>query len=97
MAHGGKRTGAGRKPGSRNRRTVEQEAAITESGVTPLEFLTEVFRNEENALDTRIDAAKAAAPYCHAKLSSVEMSGPEGGPVEFASEIVIRGVRADEG
>jgi hypothetical protein len=25
--------------------------------------------------------AKAAAPYCHTRLSSTELSGPSGGPV----------------
>lgn len=32
--------------------------------------------------DTRLDAAKAAAPYVHPKLNAVEFTGPNGGPVQ---------------
>jgi hypothetical protein len=31
----------------------------------------------------RLDAAKAAAPYCHARLSATELSGKDEGPVQF--------------
>jgi len=94
MARGGARVGAGRPKGARNKRTEEQEAAIKESGLSPLEFLTSVYRDEDAALDTRIDAAKAAAPYVHAKLSSVELSGKDGEAIEMATTIELVGVRA---
>lgn len=44
-----------------------------ETGLTPLEFLLEVMRDDELDLMIRIDAAKSAAPYVHPKLASVEM------------------------
>lgn len=66
--------GAGRKKGSRNKRTLQQEKAIRDSGLTPLEYLTKLYRNPRKSESVRIDAAKAAAPYVHAKLSSVEMT-----------------------
>lgn len=31
--------------------------------------------------EDRLEAAKAAAPYCHARLANVEHSGPGGGPI----------------
>jgi hypothetical protein len=31
--------------------------------------------------EQRHDAAKAAAPYCHSKLSTIEHSGTDGGPI----------------
>lgn len=74
MAQGGKRAGAGRKPGIPNRRTTEQAKAVEETGVTPLAFLLSVMRDEAKELAVRQDAAKAAAPYVHAKLSAVEMN-----------------------
>ena len=43
----------------------------------------------------RMSAAIAAAPYVHAKLSAVEVTGSEGGPV--LNEIVIRMVDANHG
>jgi hypothetical protein len=39
-------------------------------------------RDENENKRERIDAAKAAAPYCHARLASTELSGPSGEPVE---------------
>lgn len=87
MARGGYRPGAGRPAGALNRRTVEQVEAIEASGLTPLEYLTSVYRDPAADEARRIDAAKAAAPYVHPKLSSVEMSGPEGGPVQIATPV----------
>jgi hypothetical protein len=33
----------------------------------------------------QLAAARAAAPYCHARLSSTELSGPSGGPASVQS------------
>jgi hypothetical protein len=43
---------------------------------SPLEFLVEVMNNSGVDRGTRIDAAKAAAPYVHAKLQSVMVESP---------------------
>jgi hypothetical protein len=73
MAHGFK-TG-GRKMGSLNKVTSEMKAAIVASGETPLEYMLRVMRDEAAASTRRDDMAKAAAPYLHPRLSSVEHSG----------------------
>jgi len=70
--YGGKRPGAGRPRGSRNRRTRETVAAV-EQGLTPLAYLTSVYRDESLETHIRIEAAKAAAPYVHAKLSQIDV------------------------
>jgi hypothetical protein len=75
MARGGKREGAGRKPGSPNKATQEQREEIAASGLTPLEYMLKVMRDAGADEAKRLDAAKAAAPYCHARLSAVELSG----------------------
>lgn len=75
MAQGGKRDGAGRKPGTPNRRTAEKAAEIEASGLTPLDYLLSIMRDDNLDRDARVDAAKAAAPYVHAKLAAVEHSG----------------------
>ena len=43
---GGAREGAGRKPGSPNRKTAEVLAAALEEGVTPVEYMLAIMRDE---------------------------------------------------
>lgn len=74
MAQGGKREGAGRKPGARNKATIEQREAVAASGMTPLEYMLQVMREGTDGAK-RLDAAKAAAPYVHPRLAAVEHSG----------------------
>jgi len=72
---GGRRPGAGRKIGSvsaRSRKFAEQ--AIESGELLPLDFMLAALRDEEKPFDVRMDAAKAAAPYIHAKLASVDAS-----------------------
>lgn len=81
MAKGGKREGAGRKPGVPNKRTAAQAEAIEASGLTPLDFMLKVLRDEDQTKEDRMWAAEKAAPYVHAKLASVEHKGEDGGPL----------------
>jgi hypothetical protein len=83
MAKGGLRPGAGRKPGVRNKRTAEKVAAVEASGLTPLDYLLTVMRDELLDRDARVDAAKAAAPYVHARLAAVEHSTDPDAPMGF--------------
>jgi hypothetical protein len=80
MALGGKRPGAGRPKGSRNRRTAELVEAAQKSGILPLDFLLSVMRDKNAPRDVRIEAAKAAAPYLHARLNSVNVNAKVDGP-----------------
>jgi hypothetical protein len=82
----------GRKAGVPNKRTAEIQRAVEESGITPLEFMLDVMRNSSDE-DKRFEAAKAAAPYVHAKLSTIDatLSGANGGPME--AKLVIEYVR----
>jgi len=47
----------------------------------PLDYLLGIVRDKDQDARSRLDAAKAAAPYRHGRLSSTELSGPNGGPV----------------
>ena len=69
---GGKRGGAGRPKGSPNKATAQKRAEIEASGLTPLDFMLGILRDEERPTLDRFEAAKAAAPYVHARLSAVE-------------------------
>lgn len=72
---GGKRPGAGRPPGAVNKATAQRQAEIAASGVTPLEYMLAIMRDEAADEAKRLDAAKAAAPYVHPRLAAVEHSG----------------------
>lgn len=69
---GGARPGAGRKPNSVNRLSREAVEKAKEGGLMPLDYLLDIMRDEANERDLRMDAAKAAAPYVHPKLSAIE-------------------------
>lgn len=69
---GGQRIGAGRKPGAINRATAAAREKAEATGITPLEFMLQVMRDEGAERSERLDMAKAAAPYIHARLSTVE-------------------------
>jgi hypothetical protein len=81
-APGGKRPGAGRPKGSKNKATVERQAVITADGITPLDYLLKVVRDEGELRPVRIDAANKAAPYVHPRLAAVEHTGKGGGPIQ---------------
>jgi len=70
----GRKTG-GRQKGTRNRKTVEKVAEIEASGLTPLDFMLGILRDERADPVQRFEAAKAAAPYVHARLTATEHSG----------------------
>jgi hypothetical protein len=71
----GKKTGGGSRKGVPNKATARREAEVKASGLTPLEFLLSVMRDEANCLRDRTDAAKAAAPYVHPKLAQMTLGG----------------------
>lgn len=75
MARGGKRVGAGRKPGVPNTKTKELIDKVEASGLTPLDYMLSLLRDAELPAEARFEAAKAAAPYVHARLAAVEHSG----------------------
>lgn len=72
MARGGKREGAGRKPGVPNGTSAAREAEIKASGLTPLDFMLDVLRDGSQSMENRCWAAEKAAPYVHPKLANVE-------------------------
>lgn len=72
--NGGARPGSGRKPGAPNKRTAALVKAAEAGGVMPLDYMLSVMRDASEDPDVRLDAAKASAPYVHAKLSSIEVS-----------------------
>ena len=85
MARGGARRGAGRKPGASTRLNEAAREQALASGISPLGYMLELLRNVDLPRADRFEAAKAAAPYVHARLAAVEHSGSIG--VKRASEV----------
>ncbi len=75
MPHGGARPGAGRPKGAKNKVTAAREAAIAESGMTPLEFVLSVLRDEDAPTKERMWAARVALPLCHSKIRPIKRPG----------------------
>ena len=46
-----------------------------QGALMPLDYLLSIVRDESQDRPARVDAAKAAAPYCHARLSSLDHRG----------------------
>ncbi|WP_051903694.1 hypothetical protein [Neorhizobium vignae] len=82
MSRGGKRDGAGRKLGAPNKATQERQRRVAATGITPLDYMLKVMRNPEASDERRDEMAKAAAPYVHPKLASLQHTGRGGGPIQ---------------
>ena len=78
---GGKRAGAGRPPGTPNKRTTELFAKLSE-GEMPLEYLLRRMRDKSLEDNIRTQCAIAAAPYIHPRLAATEVTGKNGGAIE---------------
>ena len=86
MPRGGPRAGSGRKQGAVSKATAARKALIEEAsqeGLTPLEYMLQVLRNETEEKSVRLDAARSAAPYMHPRLAAIEHSGNKANPVAF--------------
>jgi hypothetical protein len=91
MAQRGARTGAAtRKTSASKINPSKTSASKTGSGVrvtnaarkraaacdlSPVDYMLSILRDETQSQGDRMDAAKAAAPYLHARLSGVKHSG----------------------
>jgi hypothetical protein len=69
---GGRRPGAGRKPGAKSRKTLEIALAATAAGLDPVTYLLGVMRDPTVDADRRDRAAAMVLPYCHPRLAQIE-------------------------
>ncbi len=102
MSRGGARPGGGRKPGNVNVRTREIAERAVAEGITPLEYMIDLMRKPypEGATAAvkasydamRFEAAKACAPFMHARMSSIDqpvrVPGVQGGPAEQGRAVI---------
>lgn len=83
---GGKRAGAGRKPGAATKRNREIADAAARAGEMPLEYMLRVMRDKKATVARRDEMAKAAARFCHPALSTLAVGGVDGGPIRLSWE-----------
>ena len=69
---GGTRAGAGRKPGTANRRTVEVLEGALAKGQTPVEYMLAILRDDTADAADRRWAAEKAAPYIHPRPAPLQ-------------------------
>jgi hypothetical protein len=62
----------GRQKGIANKRTRDIADAAMAQGLTPLEYMLNVLRDETVEPERRDEMAKAAAPYLHPRLAAIE-------------------------
>jgi hypothetical protein len=85
MGRGGRRAGAGRPRGSKNKRTIARVPLLPARAhrqtveQMPLDILIAAARDTSQPIELRLAAAKAAAPYFHARIS--------GGPPKASFEM----------
>lgn len=84
MPRGGSRAKAGRKKGSATKRTAAVKAQAVAEGITPAEVMQKAMEYHFRAkrYDEAAAVAKDLAPYRHPRLSAVEVTGANGGPVQ---------------
>jgi hypothetical protein len=112
MTHGGRRAGAGRKKGSRSRKTHRVAEQAAREGISPLELLLKTMRSawEKAAPDgsnivSMPDAmiacalARDCAPYMHPRLALERHMniGPNGEPVTLLRQEHIHIFLPDNG
>lgn len=73
-SRGGKRQGAGRKKGAATKRTQQIVERANAEGESPLEYMLRTMRDEDTDIQRRDEMARAAAPYVHPRLSSIDGS-----------------------
>lgn len=89
MARGGKRVGAGRKPGSKTKVNSDIALKAAQDGITPIEVMLNTMRYfyQKKEYAEAADIAAKAAPYCHPRLSAIELKGSENSPVNTNMKI----------
>jgi hypothetical protein len=60
---------------------IKREAILAAQGITPLDYMLAIVRNEREDKTVRLDAAKAAAPYVHARLQTTTLAGDPENPL----------------
>ena len=72
MSHGGRRPGSGRKRSGVSKLDAAARQQALESGISPLDHMLSIMRHPDSTAAQKMEAAKGAAPYVHARLAHIE-------------------------
>jgi hypothetical protein len=90
MAEGGKREGAGRPKGSRNKVTADIKAIAQSFGEEAIKGLIEISRDTEAPHAARVAAFREVLDRGYGKAKQgIEMTGEEGGPIETVTRVEL--------
>ncbi len=81
-----------KKSAAKRRRRAS--AAVADEGLTPLQYMVQVLRDESQTHAVRMDAAKTVAPYLHARLATAE--GQKAGLEQLDKALLALVERAQE-
>ena len=97
-----KKNQGGRPKGRQNAATIRRKAIadkvekeLSEKKATPLEIMAKVMAGDLTITDRQLDAAKAAAPYIHPKLSAVTMNATVKRSVTEYSDEELAGIAGE--
>lgn len=88
MAHGGKRTGAGRPKGATNKNTKDLQAIAQRHSEEAIQVLVDIMKDEDNPATARISAAKIIIERGHGKTPNEQTSGDK--PTELNQPRTLR-------
>ena len=79
----------GKPKGAKRKATAEREAKIAASGLTPLDYMIGILRDETAKDEDRKWAAQSAAPYVHPRLASAvhQHGGIDGKPINATIKV----------
>jgi hypothetical protein len=89
--------GRGRPVGSMSKKSQEIATRAAEQGITPLEYMLNVMRDDMAEPERRDRMASSAAPYMHPKLNAIEHTGKDGGAIQGTIKLEIIGVNPARG
>lgn len=99
-----KKNQGGRPKGKLNQATVRRKAIaervekdLAKKKATPLEIMARVMNGDLSVTEMQFEAAKAAAPYIHPKLSAVQMNATVRRSVADMSDEELAALAYDEG
>jgi hypothetical protein len=72
---------------------IKREAILAAQGITPLDYMLGIVRNEQEDKTLRLDAAKAAAPYVHPRLQTTMLAGDPDKPLKVDNVSDLEAVR----
>ena len=80
MTSGGPRAEAGRPKGSKTTKTRDIAVRAAAEGISPVEFMLNIMRDESADMERREAMAKACAPFCHPRLAYTTVKQTEKSP-----------------